>query len=474
MGQRCAIVDIGVNVARSTTWGMNVEGVGDVSRAGSRPKAPVHSHRMTSRFPILICGVLLLANAAARAADASDGPAQMVAAPDDNSAPRVVVPPLLGLDVKKGAAPYKLLVTELAKAIGPRVVDVADVLKAQQELGLVATDFDSAVGLEKLATATTAERVVTVDIGAEMTTVRVYGSLTGAPPLVIELPRRKKSALDGKWARATAAAIATRAEDTLAARMQAPVIELSLADTPPPPVEPPPVAATVATLPWLMAAVGGGVALRVAEVSGPLANKVAPMNQGIVPSVSGYVGLRPLVVSAPGAWFNDLLIEAWGRRGIAEASTGSETCAVDDDDVTAAISWRARLSDNPLVPRLGAGVSGSLERFVISGCSLPALSTTSTQTAAFARLGWAVVPGFVDVDALGGVRVPVVGGGSGFERPGALGQVAINATPVPGLRFLFVRAVARVFESRLIQGSRPDLVVEDLRSSFELQLGGAL
>ena len=126
------------------------------------------------------------------------------------------------------------------------------------------------------------------------------------------------------------------------------------------------------------------------------------------------------------------------------------------------------------MPRIGAGVSASLERFLISGCSLPVLSTSTTQAAGFARLGWNVLPGLVDIDVLGGVRVPVVGEGSSFERPGVLGQFAVNATPIPALSFLFVRAVARVAESRLTQGAGPDLVVNDLRSSFELQLGGAL
>lgn len=443
---------------------------------------------MTSRFQILIGLVSLVFAIKAGAAPATTA----VALPADepppsdvadavtarvNTGPLIVVPPLGGITIKKGAAAHKLLIEALEKAVGPRVVPAIDALQAQNSLGLVAADFETSVGLEKYAQFLTAERAVTVAVADSMTTVRVYASLTGAPPLVLELPRKKRSPLDEKWATATATAIATRAEDALAARIEAPTIDLTapVEASVEPVVEPPPAELpSLPSLPALVVAVGGGVALRDVEVSGPLASKVVPMNQGLVPSVSAHIAFRPLVLSAPTAWWNDLLIEAQGRRGIVDATAGDISCTVDDDEISAALSWRARISDNPLVPRIGAGVSASLERFLISGCSLPVLSTSTTQAAGFARLGWNVLPGLVDIDVLGGVRVPVVGEGSSFERPGVLGQFAVNATPIPALSFLFVRAVARVAESRLTQGAGPDLVVNDLRSSFELQLGGAL
>jgi hypothetical protein len=301
--------------------------------------------------------------------------------------------------------------------------------------------------------------------------------LQGAPPLVIELPRKKNAALDAKWATTTAEAIATRAQDALAPRVEAPVVDLSEPDPEPvaePAPPPPPPPAVVARLPWLMGAIGGGVALRTLDVSGPLAAKVSPMNAGTAPSVSAFVAFRPLVLVDNTAWWNDLLVEAWGRHGLIDARVGDTTCSVDDDDITAALSWRARLSDNPLVPRLGAGASAGYERVIIGACGVPALSTSSTEAAGFARVGWALLPGLLEIDALGGARVPLVAEGSGFERPGLLAQVAVLATPVPGIPNIFVRGVARAFESRLTQGSGPDLVVGDLRSSFELQIGGAL
>jgi hypothetical protein len=387
-----------------------------------------------------------------------------------------VLLPLLGLDVKKAAAPYKVLVSELTRVLGPRVVPAADVVKAQVTAGVLTSDFATAPSIEKVAAIVEAERAITATVEPTMTTVRVYASLQGAPPLVIELPRKKNAALDAKWATATAEAIATRAEDALAPRIEAPVVDLSEPE-PEPLVEaapPPSPSAAVARLPWLMGAVGGGVALRSLGVSGPLASKVSPMNAGFAPSVSAFVALRPLVLVDNAAWWNDLLVEGWGRRGLVDARVGETTCSVDDDDVSGALSWRARVSDNPIVPRLGAGASVGYERVIIGACGVPALSTSSTELAGFARLGWALLPGVLEIDALGGARVPLVGDGSGFERPGILAQVAVLATPVPGIPNIFVRGVGRAFESRLTHGTGPDLVVGDLRSSFELQIGGAL
>ncbi|HEY1100368.1 MAG TPA: hypothetical protein VGF99_15625, partial [Myxococcota bacterium] len=312
----------------------------------------------------------------------------------DNSGPRIVVPPLLGIDRKKGAPPHKLLIAELTAAIGPRVVPVLDTWQAQNSLGLVATDFQSSAGVEKFATFLSAERAVTVEIADTMTIARVYASLTGAPPLVIEVPRKKKSPLDAKWAKAVAAAVATRAQDALAPRVEAPVVDMSAPEpttTTTDPIEPPPATSTpLPALPFFVGAVGGGVALRDVEVGGTQAGKVVPMQQGPVPSLSVHLALRPLVLMDQHAWWNDLLIEANGRHGFVDARAGDVACTVDDDDVGAALSWRARLSDNPLVPRVGAGVSGSFERFTIGGCSLPVLSTSTTQAAGFARLGWNV------------------------------------------------------------------------------------
>jgi hypothetical protein len=409
--------------------------------------------------------------AAAAAAAEPQAPAEAVA----DAGPRVLVPTLLGVDVKKGTAAHKLLLTELVRELGPRLVPAADLLEAQVELGLVAADLATSAGLTKLATATRAERAITVTVDDALTTVQVYASLEGAPPLVLELPRKKKDLLDVRWAKATASAIATRASDALAARVEAPMMDLSepepepKVEAPPPPPPPKP-----SSSPWLMGAVGGGVALRSVEVTGPLAAKVSPMEQGASPSVSGYLAVRPLVLVDDKAWWNDLLIEAWGRRGVLDARAGDAVCAVDDDDVTMAVSWRARLSEEAYVPRVGGGMSAGLERFAISGCPVPALSTSSTQAAGFVRLAQPLLPGLVEADLLGGLRVPLVGGGSGFARPGVMAQLAINATPIPALPFLFVRGVARVFDSQLTQGPGPDLVVSDLRTSFELQLGGAL
>jgi hypothetical protein len=381
---------------------------------------------------------------------------------------------VLGVDVKKGTAAHKLLLVALGRELGPRLVPAAAILEAQVALGLVAADLATPVGLTKLARATQAERAVTVTVDDGLTVVQVFASLEGAPPLVLELPRKKKDPLDVRWAKATASAIATRASDALAARVEAPMMDLSEPEPEPTVEAPPPPPPTPPSSPWLMGAVGGGVALRSVEVTGPLAAKVSPMEQGASPSVSAYLAVRPLVLVDDKAWWNDLLIEAWGRRGVLDARAGDTVCAVDDDDVTMAMSFRARLSEEAFVPRVGGGVSAGLERFAISGCPVPALSTSSTQAAGFVRLAQPLLPGLIEADVLGGLRVPLVGGGSGFARPGVMAHLAINGTPIPSLPFLFVRGVARVFDSQLTQGPGPDLVVSDLRSSFELQLGGAL
>jgi len=425
----------------------------------------------------LTCLLATGAAAQASSAPASSSPAADTVSPGatDEAGPRVVLPPVFGVDVKKGAAAHKLLLVELGRELGPRVVTAAAILEAQVELGLVAADLATSPGLAKLATATRAERAITVTVDDALTTVQVFASLEGAPPLVLELPRKKKDPLDVRWAKATASAIATRASDALAPRVEAPMMDLSEPE-PEPAVEapPPPPPKPKPSSPWLMGAVGGGVALRSVELTGPVAAKVSPMEQGASPSVSGYLAVRPLLLVDKQAWWNDLLIEAWGRRGLLDARAGDTVCAVDDDDVTMAVSWRARLSEEAYVPRVGGGVSAGLERFAISGCPVPALSTSSTQAAGFVRLAQPLLPGLIEADLLGGVRVPVVGGGSGFVRPGVMAHLAINATPIPALPFLFVRGVARVFDSQLTQGPGPDLVVSDLRSSFELQLGGAL
>ena len=389
--------------------------------------------------------------------------------------PRVLVPSVFGVDGKKGSAAHKLLLLELGRELGPRVVPAAAILKAQVELGLVAADLATSPGLAKIAIATRAERAITVTVDNALTTVRVFASLQGAPPLVLELPRKKKDLLDVRWAKATASAIATRASDALAARIETPMMDLSepepeaVVEAPPPPSR-----SKASSSPWLMGAVGGGVALRSVEVTGPLAAKVSPMEQGTSPSVSAYLAVRPLVLVDDKAWWNDLLIEAWGRRGVLDARAGDTFCAVDDDDVTMAVSFLARWSQEAYVPRIGGGVSAGLERFAISGCPVPALSTSSTQAAGFVRLAQPLLPGLIEAELLGGLRVPLVGSGSGFARPGVMAQLAINGTPIPALPFLFVRGVARVFDSQLTHGPGPALVVSDLRTSFELQLGGAL
>lgn len=418
--------------------------------------------------------LLFFAALAIASADAAaEAPAPAETPPD----PRVVVPALRGVELKKGAPAHKALVVELGKRIGDRVVPVADVLKAQAGLGVTADDLATVEGVARLAAAVSAERAVVVTVDDDVTRVEVYGTLEGAPPLLLELPRKKKDPLDGKWAAATADDVARRAKDTLAFRVDAPLMDLSepepavVAPAPKPAAKP----AGIAPAPFVFGGVGFGVAGRSVDVSGPLASRIAPMDLGASPSLSAYVGFAPLRLvdshrDERGAWWNDGLVELAARRGLIDARVdGGGTCNVDDDDVTVAASWRARLSDEVYVPRVGGGVSAGVERFVISGCDVPALSTTSTQLALFGRVAEAIVPGVVEADLVAGGRVPVVVGASGFERPGGLLQLAVNVTP---LRYVFVRGVGRVFESRLTQGK--DLVVGDTRFSFELQLGGAL
>ena len=371
-----------------------------------------------------------------------------------------------GVDAKKGAGPHKLLVAALTKQLGTRVVSLVNILQAQVDSGVTADDLATPTGVSRLATASKAERVVVVSIEDLMTRIEVYATLDGAPPLVLELPRKKKDPLDSKWAAAVAAAIATRAEDALAPRVEAPVMDLSESEPPPPPPPPPPPKA-----PLLTVALGGGVALRAVDVSGPLATKVSAMDSGVVPSVSGYVGFAPLRLVDETAWWNDMAIELMARRGIADARTDDVVCTVDDDDVTLGVSWRARISDEPFIPRVGGGISAGIERFLIGGCSIPALSTQATQAAGFLRLAQPLLPGMAEADLLVGARVPVVGGKDGFERPGYVAQLAVTATPT---QFLFLRAAARVTESRLTVGPAPDLVVGDTRAIFELQVGGQL
>lgn len=419
---------------------------------------------------------LALVGVEARAAAPVEPASSATAAPDvtDEAAaqPVVVVPSLLGVDAKKGAAAHKALLAELTKQLGSRVVAVAPTLKAQVDAGVTSDDLATVTGVSRVAKAANAERVVVVTVTDEATDIAVYASLDGAPPLSLQLPRKKKDPLDLKWATTVATAVATRAEDALAARIEAPVMDLSEPEPPPPPppvVKPPP-----RRPPHVYAAVGGGVAFRSVDVSGPLAAKVAPMNLGASPSVSLFVSFEPLRIAAPSAWWSELSIDLAARRGFVDARAGDVSCAVDDDDVTLGVSWRARLSDNTLVPRVGGGVSAGLERFLIGGCPIPALSTQSTQAAGFVRISEAVLPELLDVDLTLGARVPVVGGSSGFERPGYLAQLALTSTPVRvAMVQLYLRAVARAWETRLTI-SDGDLVVGDARSSVELQLGGAL
>ena len=196
------------------------------------------------------------------------------------------------------------------------------------------------------------------------------------------------------------------------------------------------------------------------------------MELGASPSLSGTISFAPLRLLDPTAWWNDALVDVWGRRGFIDARAGDSVCTVDDDEVGAAVSWRARLSDNPMVPRIGGGVAGSYERFAIGCDGIPALSAAAPQVAAFARIAQPVLPGIVELDASGGLRIPVVGDGSSFERPGFLGTLAITITP---FEHIFVRAQARAFDAVLRHGDGGgDLIVSDARGVVELLVGGTL
>jgi hypothetical protein len=127
-----------------------------------------------------------------------------------------------------------------------------------------------------------------------------------------------------------------------------------------------------------------------------------------------------------------------------------------------------------LIPRVGGGVSAGAERFLVGACGVPALSVSSLQTAAFGRLAWRPLPSLLEVDVLGGARLPIVPEGTLVERPGFLGQLAVAVTPLPMLPWVVVRGVARAHETRLSKGSAGALGVGDVRASFELQVGGAL
>jgi hypothetical protein len=385
--------------------------------------------------------------------------------------------PLVGLEPRKAVSPHKALMAAIEQRLGPRVVaasggEVAARREADPaESTLVAT----------MAAAALAERAIVVEVTPLATLVRVYGSFDGTPPLLIEIPKKKGIALDKKWAALVADAVGDRATDLLAARIEAPVVDLSepepTAPEPPPPPPPTlqaPPAETVSPLPRVAAAIGGGVALRFLELSGSHKPAVAPMELGPLPSVSAFVAVRPLAFIDPRAWWSDLLVEAWGRRALVGARVGESVCSVDDDEVTAALSWRARLSDNPLVPSVGAGASAGTERFVVGACEVPAVSVSSVQAAAFGRLAWRPLPRLLEVDLLGGARLPFVPEGTLVDRPGLLGQLAVQATPLPMLPWMMVRAVARAHETRLRTASAAELAVGDVRASFELQVGGAL
>jgi hypothetical protein len=426
----------------------------------------------------LVVGFLCLWGAcAAHAAD----PSSDVAAPPP-AAPTIVLAPIVGVESKKAAASQKALLASLTERLGPRVVTALAPATPSSPAAATAAEAGAVAKLAALAEAVEAERAIVVEVQPLLTVVRVYGALDDTPPLRIELPRKKGAALDKKWAAAVADAVALQATELLAARPEAPVVDLSepettAAEPSPAPVKTPPSSASSSSsssLPRAVATIGGGVALRSLELSGSQKDAVAPMELGPLPSVSAFVALRPLAFLDARAWWNDLLVEAFGRRAVIAAQAGGASCAVDDDELTAAVSWRARLSDNPLIPRVGGGVSAGAERFVVGACGVPALSVSSLQTAAFGRLAWRPLPSLLEVDVLGGARLPIVPEGTLVERPGFLGQLAVAVTPLPMLPWVVVRGVARAHETRLSKGSAGALGVGDVRASFELQVGGAL
>jgi hypothetical protein len=396
----------------------------------------------------------------------------------DAPPPRVAVPALVGVDAKKGAAPHKALLAALEKAFDPRFVAVAEVLKAQADAGVTGQDLLTPTGAARLATATNAERVIVVVVEDAATRVLVYASLDGAPPLELSVARKKKTEpLDNKWAAAVANAVVTSGSDALAARAVAPVIDLSEPEPPPPPPAPPPSPPLLAKpLPFFVAgAVGGGVAVRSLSLEGPLADKLVAPRFGPQPSLSAYVVFAPTRLldgdrtGSGGAWWSDTLVEVAARRALIDARGSDGTvCGVDDDEFAIGAAFRARVVDHAFVPRVGAGVGYGVERFVFSGCAVPAPSLSTTVAQGSLRVAQPIWPGVIEADLTLGGRVPLLFSEQSFDRPGALGSLAIIAVPVP---HVFVRAAARFQETRV---QRDDLVVGDQRGVFELQVGGAL
>lgn len=450
--------------------------------------------------------------------------------------PKVVVPP----PVRGGAmvaTAHRPLVEALQKRFGPRVVDVKDVLDAQEKTGITTSDLKPPPplaasagaaprtgpppppGLGRLAGTLGAERAILVEVKATESNVLVYPGVDGAPAVIVKVPKKKTDYLNGKWAEAIAAAVERYAAGALEAPAQGLEIGEVTAEE-----EPSDVRAEIAAEearererreaveakrraedeasdPLIGVVIGGGGAVRFLDVSGSLAPALRPVKNGVVPTASVHIAASPLralpaLRSSPWA---DALVEVAYRRGFANvvdpdaSPAAAAPCPYDDDDLQARASYRLLFAApgtpaGAWLPRLGLGAGGGLERVEL-GCALPVVSTSYPHADAFLRVTQPLVPrtphgpaSLVELDVVVGPRAVVVTGQPRDSTKGVLATTVhpswsldafVVARPLPSLSWLVARAGSRVTGTHL----DPDggsLVVDDTRVSFELQLGGSL
>lgn len=395
----------------------------------------------------------------------------------------------VGFDARKtiermDSAGHKRLVAAFTHELQGKVVPAEATMGFLNKQGVIAAQLKVAGVIAALAKAAHVDWVIGFELnrtGALVGTIYdASGTPTGEPSYVNNGASLSQRVSDDM-------AVFVRKQLGDIARKRAEVAAKAKPPPPAPVVLPPPpedevdpeLAAKVVAKAWTpdprrvraVVTVGPGAALRGLDLGGGGASALAEVKNNGVVGLGVYVALKPLELfeGTAGQRLSDLELSVHYRHAFVRAvgSAGSvvgEDCTMNDDDVQARLSWRIRLGDNPMLPRIGLAGGWSNESTIFA-CNLPVISTTWRGVDAQLRVRQPLWADKLALDLSVGPRFLIAGPDASNPGFSMSGEAWLEATPVS---VLFVRAGARV--SRLAAAT-PTLSVVDLRSFFALEVG---
>lgn len=436
--------------------------------------------------------------------------------------PRILVPPVIGVQRSVSLKSHYRLVHALQQKFGQRVVDDTLVIERQKRLRVWPRELNSPPGVARLAQALQAERAIIISATPGGVSVAIYVDVNKAPTRVISLRKINAAKIRKKDARRIANQVARKAQLLLSAepfphltaipRAKAKTDKAATTVAAKDPANAGADAGTEATAqdwssidivvpsekPTLSASdeilaeeqreaalrqshqagsnnprlvfltVGAAVAGRERSLQGSQAVSVLPVQSGLWPAWTVAASLRPLrfFSSLRDTRIADLRLQLRYQRASYSGRYQGQEIGIDDDDMTVRLSYGRRLWAHAMAPSLGLGLGYGWQRAEYQS-DLPLVSSRFVFTELHARADQPLWQDKVVLQGLFGLRQTLGDGLTMHPGPAWAAELGVQAYLMP---WIVARMALRTAHYQALRDSRLQLDQQD--NSLLIEIGG--